>query len=98
MSRPPSDPAAIPVPESEAYEVLAAWYSGFAFAEHYRKVTLAQCREAVRAGMNVQGKRLSEARLDDLAHTHPAYLDYLARHLRGRIAWERTYRAAGGLT
>ena len=35
--------ALAPDRESDDYAVLAAWYSGFAYAEHYRKVVQAQC-------------------------------------------------------
>ena len=93
------DPEKISIPdrESDDHAVLAAWYSGWAFAEVYRKVVLAQCREIVRAKADAAGKKVTEARLDDLARTHPAYLDYLARHLRGRILWEEEVKRDGGM-
>ena len=90
--------ALAPDRESDDYAVLAAWYSGFAYAEHYRKVVQAQCRELVRGTYATKGEKITEARLDDLARLHPIYLDYLARHLAGRTKWEAEYRAAGGLT
>ena len=89
--------ALAPDRESDDPAVLASWYSGFPYAEHYRKVVLAQCRELVRAKFDASGKRISEARIDNLARTHPAYLDYLARHLRGRILWEEEVRRDGGM-
>jgi hypothetical protein len=80
-----------------APEELAAWYSGFSWAESYRKVVLAACREAIRAGASLSQQKVTEARLDDLARVHPAYLDYLTRHLQGRIKWEREFLAHGGM-
>lgn len=99
-TRPPQEPgtamAAIPWP-GDTYEDLAAWYSGFSFCEHYRKVVLSQCRETIRAGAALTSQKLTEARLDDLARQHGAYLDYLARHLQGRIQWEREFLRHGGM-
>lgn len=90
--------AGVEIPDPEPTpEALAAFYSGFAFAETYRKVVLAACREAVRAGASLANQKVTEARLDDLARVHPAYLDYLTRHLQGRIAWERNVLTSGGL-
>lgn len=89
--------ALAPDRESDDPAVLAAWYSGFAYAETYRKVVLAQCREIVRAKYVLRKERVTEARLDDLARTHPVYLDYLRRHLEGRTKWEEEVRRDGGL-
>jgi hypothetical protein len=80
-----------------SYESLAALYSGFAYAEHWRKVVLASCTEAIRAGASLQKQRISEARLKDMARVHPAYLSYLERHLRGRMAWEAEVKKEGGI-
>lgn len=77
-------------------EALAAWYSGFSFAEHYRKVVLAGCKEALRAQAALDGEKLTEARLDDLARIHPSYLGYLAFHLDGRTQWEAEVIALRG--
>ena len=92
-----SDECPVPLQESDDYATLAAWHSGFAYAETYRKVTLAHCAEAVRASCAAAGRRVSEARVQDLARLHPQYLDYLRRTLEGRIKWEREYRKHGGL-
>jgi hypothetical protein len=85
-----------PERESDDHAVLAAWYSGFAFWETYRKSVLAQCRELVRADYEMRAEKITEARLDDLGRLHPLYLDYLARHLQGRTLWEREVLACGG--
>lgn len=83
-------------PESDAPEVLAAWHSGFAYAETYRKVTLAHCRELERAKAAAAETKVSEARLDDLALTNPLYLAYLARQLQGRVKYEAMIREGMG--
>lgn len=62
---------------------LEAWYGGFGFADHWRKVVLANCREIERARAATKDWKLSEARLDDLARTSDAYIDFLITHLRG---------------
>lgn len=90
------DEAVIPDRESDAPEVLAAWYSGFAFAEHYRKVCLSLARELVRAQFAAKKEKVTESRLDDLSRIHPLYLDYLARHLEGRTKWEHEFLAMRG--
>jgi hypothetical protein len=90
--------ATVPVPDfGESPEELAAWFSGWSFSESYRKTVLAGCREAIRAGASLGNAKLTEARLDDLARVHPAYLDYLTRHLQGRIKWERLFLERGGM-
>lgn len=93
----PHQGGAIPQRDGDDFATLAAWYSGFAFCEHYRKVVLAQCREATRGAVALAGQKFTEAKLDDMAHTHPNYLDYLAHHLQGRVKWEREYLAQGGM-
>jgi hypothetical protein len=82
--------ADILIPERSSVDPaeLAAWYSGFAFVEHFRKVVLAQCRELVRAQAAVDGVKYSEAKIDDLARLHPTYLRFLENHLTGRQSWE----------
>ena len=87
----------VPDRESDEWGVLAAWYSGDRYSEHYRKVTLAHAKEIIRATAAANSEKVSEARIDDLARLHPMYLDYLARHLDGRTKWERAFRDAGGL-
>ena len=89
--------ALAPDRESDDHAVLAAWYSGWAYAETYRKTVLAQCRELVRAKAAAAGKKMTEARVDDLARTHPVYLSYLEKHLRGRVLWEEEVKRQGGM-
>jgi hypothetical protein len=76
---------------------LSAWYGPFSFFEPYRKVTISHCREACRAACAAQEQRVTEARLDDLAHLHPEYLEFLTTHLKGRIAYEMMTREEMGV-
>jgi hypothetical protein len=81
---------AIDVPEpDDDPAVLAALYSGYAYAEHWRKVVLATCKELVRGAAIVTKQRITEARIEDLARQHPSYLEFLTTHLHGRVKWER---------
>ena len=87
----------IPEPDLEDPGTLAAWYSGFAFAESYRKIVLAQCRELVRAKFVAANAKITESRIDDLARNHPSYLAFLETHLHGRVSWERHFLRSGGM-
>lgn len=73
---------------------LEAMYGPFGFADHWRKVCLANCREIVRAGAAVKEQKLSEARIDDLARTHSIYLQFLTDNLNGRRVREVAIREA----
>lgn len=63
---------------------LEAFYGNFGYADHWRKVALANCREIIRAKAALDGEKISEARIDDLARTHDIYLNFLTVHLKGR--------------
>jgi hypothetical protein len=63
---------------------LEAWYSAWGFADHWRKVVLANCREIERARAAARNEKLSEARIDDRARTSDPYVDFLITHLQGR--------------
>lgn len=78
-----------PLPDELAPEILSALYGNFGFCEHWRKVTLASCREIERAKAATAETKVSESRLDDLARLHPNYLAFLTKHLEGRILFER---------
>lgn len=77
---------------------LEAFYGPFGYADHWRKVCLANCRELVRAGASLGKQKISEARIDDLARTHPIYLQFLTDHLHGRRTRERGIREVTGGT
>jgi len=88
---PPPIPEGVQVPQCDTTDAgeLYAWYGPFGFCDQFRKVVLSNCKEVIRAAMTVQDVKVTEARLDDLAHVHPAYLTFLTTHLVGRIAYER---------
>jgi len=101
VTSPDAVTAMLDIPDRENSEdpaVLAAWYGPFGWADHLRKVTLANCSEMIRAQYALADLKLSEARLDALSRVHPAYLKFLAVHLEGRILWEREVikRGMGG--
>lgn len=77
---------------------LEAWFGMWGYADHYRKIVLASCREVIRASSTLGGQKLSEARIDDLARLHENYIGFLADCLNGRRLREEQIRAtlAGG--
>jgi hypothetical protein len=85
----------VPEPDDDP-AVLSALYSGFAYAEHWRKIVLASCKEAIRATMALSKQHVTEARLLDLARLHPNYLQFMETHLLGRIKFERNVKDSLG--
>jgi hypothetical protein len=73
---------------------LEAFYGPWGYAEHWRKVCLANCRELVRAGAVLGNQKVTESRIDDLARTHGIYLQFLTDHLHGRRIREEEVRRA----
>ncbi len=70
---------------------LEAWFGNFGYADHFRKVVLASCREIARSRST---DKLSEAKLDDLARTSDIYVDFLIQCLNGRRAREENVLAS----
>lgn len=79
----------IPVADTEDPAELEAYYGNYGVGDNLRKVCLANCKEIVRARYAVGKEKISESRIDDLAHLHDNYLDFLTTHLKGRTARER---------
>lgn len=73
---------------------LESWFGPFGFFDFYRKVVLSNCQEIVRASAAMQDQKLTESRIDALAHTHGLYLDFLADGLKGRRIRETEVRRA----
>ena len=74
---------------------LASMHGSFGHFDLWRKVVLASCRLAIRGA---QGDlKLTEAKIDDMAHTHPAYIEYLTTGLHGRMAYEAMIRQQMGV-
>jgi hypothetical protein len=84
----------VPEPDEDP-AVLAAFYSGYAMYDVWRRIVLATCKELIRASAAIAGQRMTEARLDDLAHVHNSYLSFMEIHLRGRVLWEREVQKGG---
>lgn len=79
----PNDPAS-----------LEAFFGNFGHAEHFRKVVLADCHEALRAKYAEKGESITEKKLENLARTHERYVDWLIYTLHGRILREQNVRAS----
>ena len=94
----PLDPARIPTCDTSDPASLEAWYGPFGWADHLRKLVLSNCAEMIRAAAAVEGAKLSEARVGDLAHTHELYLDFLLQSLHGRTLREQNVRDSIGLS
>lgn len=73
---------------------LEAWFGPFGYAEHFRKIVLATCRELERAKALERGEKVSEARLDDLARTSDQYVQFIVDTLNGRHLREKNALAA----
>ena len=73
--------ARLPMCDTSNPADLEAWFGNFGYADYFRKVVLASCKEIARAKAT---EKLSEAKLDDLAHTSDNYVDFLIQCLEGR--------------
>jgi hypothetical protein len=85
----PSVPETIvdfPIPDHTDPADLFAWYGERGVGENFRKITLSLCSESIRA--QHAGVKISEDRIDDLAHLHPAYLAFMVRTLDGKRAYQ----------
>ena len=90
------DPARIPRCDTSDPASLEAWYGPFGWADHFRKMVLANCAEMIRAAAAVEAAKISETRINDLAHTHELYLDFLLQSLTGRTLREQNVRDSIG--
>jgi hypothetical protein len=80
----------LPDLESDDPALLAALYGAFGFADHYRKIVLSDVKELLRAALTGDSsKRVTEAQLDNLSHTHALYIDFITRALRGRVKYHQ---------
>jgi len=81
----------IPICDTTDPGDLEAWYGPFGFVDHFRKVVLSSCREVERAKA---GDKISEAKLDTLAHVNDRYVDFLIESLNGRRLREKNVLAS----
>jgi hypothetical protein len=63
---------------------VEAFYGPGGFVDHLRKIVLSSCREIERAKALASGEKMTESRLDDLAHLHENYVQFIIDHLNGR--------------
>ena len=92
----PLNPARIPTCDTSDPASLEAWFGLFGWADHLRKLVLSNCAEMIRAAAAVEGAKISETRINDLAHTHELYLDFLLQSLHGRTLREQNVRDSIG--
>lgn len=86
------DSARIPVCDTSDPASLEAWYGTFGWADHLRKIVLSNCAEMIRATAAIEDTKLSETRINDLAHTHELYLAFVLQSLAGRTLREQNVR------
>lgn len=79
----------IPLCDTSNPADLEAWFGNYGYAGDFRKVVLSNCAEIIRAEAT---DKLSEARIDQLAHIHPLYVDFLIQCLNGRRLREQNVR------
>lgn len=75
---------------------LESWFGLFGHYEHFRKILLADCREAARAAGLKESPpvKLSDERALDKARISDRYVDYIIAGLNGRIAREQNVLAS----
>jgi hypothetical protein len=83
------EPIILPVCDTSDPASLEAFFGNYGYADHFRKVVLSNCAEIIRAEAT---EKISEARIDQLAHIHPLYVDFLIQSLNGRRLREQNVR------
>lgn len=66
---------------------LRARHGSFGTWDHERKVLLAKLRATIRAGMAVAGTKMTEAAIDDSAHSHPDYIQFITDGIIDKAKW-----------
>ena len=88
----PLNPSRIPTCDTSNPAALETWFGPFGYADHVRKIVLSNCAEIIRARAVEEESKLSEARVDHLAHIHDFYLDFIIQCLKGRQLREENVR------
>lgn len=68
---------------------LRARYGPFGTWDHERKTRIAGIKATIRAQYARDGVKVTEAQLDDEAHGHPDYKDFIVQATRDRAEWIR---------
>ena len=87
----------MPLCDTENPAALEAWFGPGGYDEKLRKILLANCKEIVRARHTVAEAKISETRIDDLAHLHDSYLDFVIGNLNGRRLREEEVKRLAGM-
>lgn len=66
---------------------LRARHGSFGTWDHERKVLLAKLRATIRAGATVGGAKMTEAAIDDAAHAHPDYVQFITDGIIDKAKW-----------
>jgi hypothetical protein len=66
---------------------LRARHGAFGTYNDLRKIKLAAIAQLVRAKALKEGKKLTSAQVDDLAHSHSAYVDFVITSTKERAEW-----------
>lgn len=65
---------------------LRARYGSFGTTDAERKIRLATIRMKVRAQIVADGVKMTEAAIDDMAHSDPGYVQFITETTRGRAS------------
>lgn len=66
---------------------LRALHGSFGLWEHQRKILLAKLRTAIRGGAVASGAKMTEAAIDDAAHAHPQYVEFITQGVIDKQEW-----------
>lgn len=66
---------------------LRAKYGPFGTFDHLRKIELARLAGLVRAQMKRDGVKVTESELDQIAHGHPDYMEFITTATMDRARW-----------
>lgn len=68
---------------------LRALHGSFGMWDHQRKILLAKLRAAIRGGAVASGAKMTEAAIDDAAHSHPDYIEFITSGVIEKEQWIR---------
>ncbi len=72
--------------------LLSAFFNGYSIADSWRKVLLSAVKEKVRAAAALNGTRMSEARVEDVARISGEYVEFLTNLLHARYKFEKNVK------
>jgi len=66
---------------------LRALHGSFGLWDHQRKILLAKLRTMIRGGAVASGAKMTEAAIDDAAHAHPEYVEFITQGVIDKQKW-----------